>query len=1168
MARARCASSRSGLLERNLELTLTSPVHLFAEPRALIHSLLNLDPFKRPSVREILNHPWFTKSIYPSPPPSLPASRAPSPASYPSQLPTSPTIEEEHITFTSTRSLPTPVAEEPVEVERETPAAPGSEAETTASFDWKDGESDQVRSGRTSPTTVGSEHAAEEDDALDLKDKVREGSPDASLHPFSTLKRAGSESTIRKSSSDSGKASLTRAADQPVDPIEQIREEEEDPTTEQGHPVDHAHAERDRLLKHLLPFAQHSKTPSRTKRRSVSSSFSERLTPSASTQQLSALPHRGAVPYVNVDYLALLSDIQRPEFTTAEEDEMLRALKLIGVDTGQLVHSVKTNACDTSGAFWWILWGKGANQRRESLARRPSTTARAGGGPGAGEAAKESESEGERQGRERERTARPRPSQGLSSTLSVPVSPMTVPPPLKQEVDVRPAPRVERLNSDVSSLDSVAVSLHESLQPPPPPKGAPTAELATVVDDSFGRPSIHAGPINVEPPTPELPSSQSMQALQAESLFPPVGMSSSRSFPNLSDGGSSHPTTPAEESCPSPMSSPGRSRRAEFGKTRSSSVSMLQSLAAGLTRKKSDDKGFKDEVERRNSASPAPPLPNTPLKSPKTPRAELLNFGRQKPPHVEDLSLSASEADRDLTPSGRRPSVPTSIDSSSGYSDVTKSASSPKASQIKGAGLFSTFRMWFKDDPNKRRKRPPMPTVSPRSTSGSGPSASNRSTSRQSIERRPKPAASYYQPERRRKSLNTSRPSMQHRSSSQASSHHSRRSSLNSSFAATGTDVLSPTRPALDGPYMSALHRRPSDPTRPADKLAGGSSGEFRPRSRPSSIHSFSLHAHTMERNISRSPTASSAGSVRGSRIQASPLQNYHRRVGSGSSTKVVRQLKIVNPPSHAASHMRSPSMASIRSMNSVSSSPSSTVDLPSLNRSNSGSAAGDLSYLTRSPDPNFDNHSSDEAGRSSSSLGSYGHTVLVAHRPKSALSGGISHSPYHSRAQHRSSWDRSDLTPRAKPVLRDVFASKAGDEDGEWVDEDEGHYEGGLGQSSTRGSRGGNASHSSLVTLPPSSAAAMSSAFRGRGVMAPPSSYHGRPSTYSSAARPSSSPRLKSNVPLDNSSSASTPGFPSSSSAAAVSKDTSSSAANRRQLPTTGIRSSGIMEEEEPEDE
>lgn len=140
----------------------------------------------------------------------------------------------------------------------------------------------------------------------------------------------------------------------------------------------------DRLLplidEHLhLPVALHSRTPSRTKRRSVSSTLSlERR-----------LSHHSAchsyITFLPEDYLAKLDpSVSNPTpapptnstanstpapapsgtggaggtgaaFTTPSETRLLRLLDQIGLDVGQLKHSVETDACDASAGLWWLL---------------------------------------------------------------------------------------------------------------------------------------------------------------------------------------------------------------------------------------------------------------------------------------------------------------------------------------------------------------------------------------------------------------------------------------------------------------------------------------------------------------------------------------------------------------------------------------------------------------------------------------------------------------------------------------------------------------------------------------------------------------------------------------------------------------------------------------------
>lgn len=98
----------------------------------------------------------------------------------------------------------------------------------------------------------------------------------------------------------------------------------------------------------------HTRTPSRTKRRSVGSTFSERL---FSLDEEHAADH--------VDYLALLSTPAPAPLSTPLEQALLDSLTTLGFDTGQIVHSITTDACDASGAVWWMLKRKADERERE-----------------------------------------------------------------------------------------------------------------------------------------------------------------------------------------------------------------------------------------------------------------------------------------------------------------------------------------------------------------------------------------------------------------------------------------------------------------------------------------------------------------------------------------------------------------------------------------------------------------------------------------------------------------------------------------------------------------------------------------------------------------------------------------------------------------------------------
>jgi hypothetical protein len=62
-------------------------------------------------------------------------------------------------------------------------------------------------------------------------------------------------------------------------------------------------------------------------------------------------------------------------FSTPQERAMLTSLAVMGFDTGQIVHSVLSNACDSAGALWWILRKKMGNNADLTEEKNMSTLA-------------------------------------------------------------------------------------------------------------------------------------------------------------------------------------------------------------------------------------------------------------------------------------------------------------------------------------------------------------------------------------------------------------------------------------------------------------------------------------------------------------------------------------------------------------------------------------------------------------------------------------------------------------------------------------------------------------------------------------------------------------------------------------------------------------------------
>ncbi|KAF8066708.1 Pkinase-domain-containing protein [Lyophyllum atratum] len=109
------------------------------------------------------------------------------------------------------------------------------------------------------------------------------------------------------------------------------------------------------------PPAHPVRTPARTKRRSVSSTMSDPGSPTADKAPTPLPLPTGR----DLDFAALLTAPTPIIFSTPVERELLNTLSLLGLDTAQIVHSVLTDACDASGAMWWMLKKKAERRQVE-----------------------------------------------------------------------------------------------------------------------------------------------------------------------------------------------------------------------------------------------------------------------------------------------------------------------------------------------------------------------------------------------------------------------------------------------------------------------------------------------------------------------------------------------------------------------------------------------------------------------------------------------------------------------------------------------------------------------------------------------------------------------------------------------------------------------------------
>lgn len=691
------------------------------------------------------------------------------------------------------------------------------------------------------------------------------------------------------------------------------------------------------------PSSFPSRTPVRTKRRSISSTLSPPASPTSPTHASGANSR--------VDYLAELTTSVPVLFSTPLESELLENMSNLGLDASQIVHSVLTDACDSTGALWWMLRRK-FERRERSRVRKELDISR----------------------KEVILKEKERPKKPVSEV--VPDAPK-----VKAKVEETP----EGLGLDL-------------LPPAVPPKN--TAPLLAFV-----------------PPTPTSTVATSFKTPPPAS---PKNSYTQLSLSNSSLGRSLSPTLHAEASSSrSTPTTPGQTKRtrSDTGKPRSGSVSILQRAstalgAAGLVKKKSEenphDRLAAEDATQKSTQTAARLAKLQPLNndSPSERSATTPTSIIPASPWVVTAGASGSKStERTETPEESPEDT---------LSSLPRIASSTKTRQR--ASLLTAFRTWFQDD-RKKRKDPVVHHVATPRRSNVGTPGSIGST-----RGRPRGVS-------RVDSYKSQRRHREHRvsvSSKRSSSANSRRSS-----------VVSTHRPQLDGSIPITRQRSDASRRSIGSHTPTSERGEF--SSRPSSVRSFSMTPVTpnMRRaRHSKSPSNSSAGSGHLRRTQ-SPLQQYHRRAGSGSSTKVVRQIKPVQ-----TRHTRSGSAAS-----SIRSVPNSRPT--SFHEGFMMGADSDVVMTSYSNSP--------EPRRTQ-----YTPTSFVAQK-KPVTYAGVSRTHWKkSWGSEPPSWS-SKVVPSAPPRdaespsststssranLRDVFTGRPSlspDDEDEWTDEDE--FLGGFGQ-------------------------------------------------------------------------------------------------------------------------
>lgn len=853
------------------ELHFDCPDSNYVDARDLIANILTQDPTKRLTIPQILNHAWFGAAPHTS---------------------KSQSMADDAISLSSDRpDSPSPASRKPESPLPPLPKTANSPLPPLPTSPEPSSSSSAEHSNASDATNLSSEFVTTAPTTPDLDDPFDQGYVlEKYRHPNT------SQTTIKKTSDNSD-------GPRTMKPPETVVEEEDPELTPAPN--------RSNLR---APPVHTLRTPARTKRRSVSSTLSDPDAPGEDITPTLPIPQASR----DVDFANLLSTPTPIIFSTPSERKLLNSLSDIGYDTGQIVYSVLNDACDASGAVWWMLLRKGERKALEEAAD-PSIS--------------RSESPARRR-RADHRTAGTQTEAGQGMTL------------------------------DVSSSKTPQLSFV-----PPTPTAPAGARPMT--------PPVRAGSPGYSLLTPS--SSLIMEATK------------------------SNPTTPTGSH------KAGR-------KARSGSVSIMQRAttaleAAGLVRKKSaegikdqqqkDEKKEKAKEEKRESKTKAdeprsshgshssrltksPPLRATP--APTTPPPNELHH--EMDPSSPWVMTERGELVRSLTAPTPVNSPGELINTGPAYATVGKTNNRHRGN------FLNTFRFWLNEEKKNKRKESVQTPVK----YGSNRSPAGQAFKPSSVKRNSGGGGT-------RGRRRGHRPSI---SSRRSSSVNSRRSSISNQHI------------MVDSPQMQG---RPSFGSHTPNAESEGYP------SRPSSIHSFSQHHR-------KSP---SAGSINSQHYRtASPMQKYHRRGGSGSSTRVRQTQRATHGRSNsAASSMHSP----------VSSRPTSFIEF------SENEGVGRTSPLRQ-------RRSSDESRHR-------GNFTFAAHKKGAGFS-----SPY-TGSVSRSSWKKSwgleppgwqtrtahlpvevlSISPAVEGTsVRDVFASKNGitsaGDDSDWVDEDDDiPYAGGLGQ-------------------------------------------------------------------------------------------------------------------------
>ena len=809
--------------------------------------ILQKDPTKRLTIEQILAHPLFSQSQTPQ------ASASPSTSSSPfnpsAQPTTPPTYSSAHPRFSYEPSGS--VTSESTSTSTSTSSELDRSSATTPDHDDDDELShESLATSLSSKSALSDQQRVHRNASQSTIKKTEVKIPEKSRDVEKGKSKAKGKGKEKEKEKGRGKTRMT------VPPHPETVVEEDARARHSAPPRTSLTRPRPRSPSggsYKEPPALPTRTPVRTKRRSVSSTLSDPDSPITAGIDASASTH--AHIHAPQDFATLLRAPAPIIFGTALERALLNNLSALGLDTAQIVHSVLSDACDATGALWWML-----KRKAERRAREDGT---------AGVAALSLIEEND---------------DSMEVDMDDPQARGSVEMKRWREKGRDPGKEKERGHTGSQRGSKPELSTARSA-----PELAFIPPTPTVTQQ---RP--------VTPPRPRSPNNPFL------SPAPSVTESMLKST-------TSTPAASLKDKDKDKDKDGSKGRRE--GKARSGSVSIMQRAttaleAAGLVRKKSSE-AVKDQQakererekekdvekrvaaseERRDSYGKIPKSP--PMKAikdsvlPTTPSMDLASapVNPSSPWVLPGLSSS---------PPGSRTATPVTSpgDTLTALPNITENGVKSSGHHRNRASLLSAFRMWFNEDRKAKRKSAAGGAHGlsyGHAVGGRSPSTdlSNRGTIKV----------------KRRTSNNARKghPAKGHSiSSRRSSSVNSRRSSTASMHM-----VVLDSPQYLEHAIGVSMSRQRSDPSRRSlgSRTPNSERGEYASASasRPSSVQSFSVQPRHR-----KSPSASSAGSIHLVRT-ASP---FHRRAGSGSgsSTRVVRS----PPPLRAPyAHTRSGSTTS-----------------------------------------------------------------------------------------------------------------------------------------------------------------------------------------------------------------------------------------------------------------